>query len=149
MMCVVALANMPTNTMSSEASSSPSGAIPERDHNKEPNNNNNNSSGSEEGHDQRQNNSQNSANSEVSGVNNTVQSTPDDFGSTDEVKVFNDEDDRDGDASESYQAELQAEKSSLIHESEQVSVTYCFLVWYRGSPTSTVSTCTISMSTNF
>ena len=40
---------------------------------------------------------------------------------SDEVKVFNDEDDRDGDASESYQAELQAEKSSLIHESEQVS----------------------------
>ena len=32
----------------------------------------------------------------------------DDFGSTDEVKVFNDEDERDGDATESYQAELQA-----------------------------------------
>ena len=139
MMCVVALANMPTNTMSSEASSSPSGAIPERDHNKEPNNNNNNSSGSEEGHDQRQNNSQNSANSEVSGVNNTVQSTSDDFGSTDEVKVFNDEDDRDGDASESYQAELQAEKSSLIHESEQVSSNQSYeiksppwtILWFR------------------
>ena len=49
-------------------------------------------------------------------------SSTDDFGSTDEVKVFNDEDDRDGDASESYQAELQAEKSSLIHESEQVCI---------------------------
>lgn len=44
----------------------------------------------------------------------------DDLGSSDEVKVFRDEDERDGDASESYQAELQAEKSSLIHESEQV-----------------------------
>ena len=46
----------------------------------------------------------------------------DDFGSTDEVKIFNDEDERDGDVSESYQAELQAEKSSLIHESEQVNM---------------------------
>lgn len=44
-----------------------------------------------------------------------------DLGSSDEVKVFNDEDERDGDPSESYQAELQAEKSSLIHESEQVT----------------------------
>ena len=39
---------------------------------------------------------------------------------SDEVKVFNDEDERDGDVTESYQAELQAEKTSLIHESEQV-----------------------------
>ena len=44
----------------------------------------------------------------------------DDLGSSDEVKVFNDEDERDGDVTESYQAELQAEKTSLIHESEQV-----------------------------
>lgn len=59
-------------------------------------------------------------------VGNTVnsQSSDSDLGSTDEVKVFNDEDEPDaGDlVSEScYQAELQAEKSSLIHESEQVS----------------------------
>ena len=50
-------------------------------------------------------------------------SSDSDLGSTDEVKVFNDEDEPDaGDlVSEScYQAELQAEKSSLIHESEQV-----------------------------
>ena len=58
-------------------------------------------------------------------VGNTVnsQSSDSDLGSTDEVKVFNDEDEPDtGDlVSEScYQAELQAEKSSLIHESEQV-----------------------------
>lgn len=49
-----------------------------------------------------------------------VANSVDDLGSSDEVKVFNDEDERDGDPSESYQAELQAEKSSLIHESEQV-----------------------------
>ena len=58
-------------------------------------------------------------------VGNTVnsQNSDSDLGSTDEVKVFNDEDEPDtGDlVSEScYQAELQAEKSSLIHESEQV-----------------------------
>ena len=58
-------------------------------------------------------------------VANTVnsQSSDSDLGSTDEVKVFNDEDEPEaGDlVSEScYQAELQAEKSSLIHESEQV-----------------------------
>ena len=50
----------------------------------------------------------------------------DDFGSSDEVKVFKDEDDRDGSSSESHQAELLAEKSSLITESEQVI--YIFLV---------------------
>ena len=44
----------------------------------------------------------------------------DDFGSTDEVKVFKDEDEPD--CSESYQAELLAEKSSLISESEQVHI---------------------------
>ena len=49
-----------------------------------------------------------------------VSSINDDLGSTDEVKVFKDEDDRDGNASESHQAELLAEKSSLITESEQV-----------------------------
>ncbi len=43
----------------------------------------------------------------------------DEFGSTDEVKVFKDEDEPD--CSESYQAELLAEKSSLINESEQAS----------------------------
>ena len=63
-------------------------------------------------------------------VGSTVNShsSDSDLGSTDEVKVFNDEDEPDaGDlVSEScYQAELQAEKSSLIHESEQVS-TYSF-----------------------
>ena len=118
MMCVVAVANMPTNTsMSSETSSSPIGGAV-TDHNKpEPNNNN---SSEEHPVEQRQNSS---------GDNNVENiPTPDDFGSTDEVKVFNEEDDRDGDASESYQAELQAEKSSLIHESEQVSLNlshYC------------------------
>ena len=44
----------------------------------------------------------------------------DDLGSSDEVKVFKDEDDRDGSSSKSHQAELLAEKSSLITESEQV-----------------------------
>ena len=44
----------------------------------------------------------------------------DDLGSSDEVKVFKDEDEVDGNASESHQAELLAEKSSLITESEQV-----------------------------
>jgi len=44
----------------------------------------------------------------------------DEFGSTDEVKVFKDEDEPD--CSESYQAELLAEKSSLINESEQASL---------------------------
>ena len=53
-----------------------------------------------------------------------VSSINDDLGSTDEVKVFKDEDDRDGNASESHQAELLAEKSSLITESEQVRVYY-------------------------
>ncbi len=48
------------------------------------------------------------------------QPSNDDLGSSDEVKVFRDEDERDCEPSESYQAELQAEKSSLIHESEQV-----------------------------
>ena len=43
----------------------------------------------------------------------------DDYGSTDEVKIFKDEDEQD--CSESYQAELLAEKSSLINESEQVT----------------------------
>ena len=63
------------------------------------------------------NNEENDENHRV--VNNL--SSDSDLGSTDEVKVFNDEDERDGDVSEScYQAELQAEKSSLIHESEQV-----------------------------
>ena len=51
-----------------------------------------------------------------------VSSMNDDLGSTDEVKVFKDEDDRDGNASESPQAELLAEKSSLITESEQVRI---------------------------
>ena len=49
-----------------------------------------------------------------------VSSSNDDLGSSDEVKVFKDEDDRDGNNSESHQAELLAEKSSLITESEQV-----------------------------
>ena len=49
-----------------------------------------------------------------------VSSLNDDLGSSDEVKVFKDEDDRDGNNSESHQAELLAEKSSLITESEQV-----------------------------
>ena len=44
----------------------------------------------------------------------------DDLGSSDEVKVFKDEDDGDERNSESHQAELLAEKSSLITESEQV-----------------------------
>lgn len=45
----------------------------------------------------------------------------DDLGSSDEVKVFKDEDEGDERNSESHQAELLAEKSSLITESEQVS----------------------------
>ena len=95
--------------------SSPLGGIAVTDHNKETNNNHNtNSSEEQPDHQQRQNSSESSVNN----VENV--STSDDFGSADEVKVFNDEDDRDGDASESYRAELQAEKSSLIHESEQV-----------------------------
>ena len=51
-----------------------------------------------------------------------VSSLNDDLGSSDEVKVFKDEDDRDGNNSESHQAELLAEKSSLITESEQVII---------------------------
>ena len=44
----------------------------------------------------------------------------DDLGSSDEVKVFKDEDEVDGSVTVSHQAELLAEKSSLITESEQV-----------------------------
>ena len=43
-------------------------------------------------------------------------------GSLDEVKVFKDEDEVDGSVTESHQAELLAEKSSLITESEQVRI---------------------------
>ncbi len=50
----------------------------------------------------------------------------DEFGSTDEVKVFKDEDEPD--CSESYQAELLAEKSSLINESEQASLKFVVVV---------------------
>ena len=46
-----------------------------------------------------------------------------DLGSSDEVKVFKDEDEVDGSVTESHQAELLAEKSSLITESEQVGQT--------------------------
>ena len=46
-----------------------------------------------------------------------------DLGSSDEVKVFKDEDEVDGSVTESHQAELLAEKSSLITESEQVGNT--------------------------
>lgn len=84
------VANMPTNTQVKSMS-------PGCSADKEPNNNTDNER-----------------------PNEPASEASDDFGSTDEVKVFNDEDERDGDASESYQAELQAEKSSLIHESEQV-----------------------------
>ena len=47
----------------------------------------------------------------------------DDLGTMDEVKVFKDEgeDENEQNASESLQAELLEEKSSLITESEQVS----------------------------
>lgn len=47
-------------------------------------------------------------------------SSLDDLGSSDEVKVFKDEDEVDGSTTASHQAELLAEKSSLIIESEQV-----------------------------
>ena len=53
-------------------------------------------------------------------VSRPISTLNDDLGSSDEVKVFKDEDERDGNNSESHQAELLAEKSSLITESEQV-----------------------------
>lgn len=54
----------------------------------------------------------------------------DDFGSAaDEVKVFKDEDEVDGSTSESHQAELLAEKSSLITESEQVQFRVCNFIF--------------------
>lgn len=113
MMCVAKKANeniMPTNTMtasieaaseeSSSRSPSASSSVHRRsESDKEPNNND-------------QENANNTA-------SNNEAASEDYDGCTDEVKVFNDEDERDADASESYQAELQAEKSSLIHESEQ------------------------------
>merc|ERR1719412_2489085 len=52
-------------------------------------------------------------------VSRPISTLNDDLGSSDEVKVFKDEDERDGNNSESHQAELLAEKSSLITESEQ------------------------------
>ena len=58
-----------------------------------------------------------------------VSSLNDDLGSSDEVKIFKDEDDRDGNNSESHQAELLAEKSSLITESEQVFS--CYLIYIK------------------
>lgn len=115
MMCVAKADNMPTsvNTMSASieatsedtgsSSRSPASSVHRRDSDKEPNNND-----------------QEHAEAVNNGEANNTEAASDDFdGCTDEVKVFNDEDERDGDASESYQAELQAEKSSLIHESEQ------------------------------
>ena len=66
-------------------------------------------------HASKRNDADNDVDSDVDDVDNS-----DDFGSTDEVKVFKDEDEQD--CSESYQAELLAEKSSLISESEQVSL---------------------------
>ena len=52
--------------------------------------------------------------------------SPDEFCSSDEVKVFKDEgeDEQEQNASECLQAELLEEKSSLITESEQVNFFY-------------------------
>lgn len=109
-MCV---ANMPTTTMTTAASeeSGPTKDLTNLEA-KEPNNNHRDQetqprTGSVAG-----NGSSSAANDDIGAC--------DDLGSSDEVKVFNDEDERDGDVTESYQAELQAEKTSLIHESEQV-----------------------------
>ena len=106
MMCV---ANMPTTTVMTTASEE---SVPSKDNlanleanTKEPNNN----------HQDRRANAE-----QARTTNNEDIGACDDLGSSDEVKVFNDEDERDGDVTESYQAELQAEKTSLIHESEQV-----------------------------
>ena len=134
MMCVVLPANTVANTiMTSEAGGVTSATASRpaqetsnilRNHRKEPNNNDNNRNNRDHEQQQQQRALQDS-DSNRSAVASNAAST-DDFGSTDEVKVFNDEDERDGDVNESYQAELQAEKSSLIHESEQVNGIHFF-----------------------
>ena len=113
-MCVVN--NMPTTTSVMTASASeetPSKDLTSNLEAKEPNNNHNRGDHHEARSSQQPRRSINDNDSSDIG-------TCDDLGSSDEVKVFNDEDERDGDVTESYQAELQAEKTSLIHESEQV-----------------------------
>ena len=58
-----------------------------------------------------------------SAIGNVSGDSPDEFCSSDEVKVFKDEgeDEQEQNASECLQAELLEEKSSLITESEQVN----------------------------
>ena len=113
MMCV---ANMPTTTMTTAASeeSGPTKDLTNLEA-KEPNNNHHD----QDTQPQQPRTGSVAGNGSSSAANDDIGAC-DDLGSSDEVKVFNDEDERDGDVTESYQAELQAEKTSLIHESEQV-----------------------------